>query len=72
MNQKLFIGGEWVEPDGGHYPVVNPASEEVVGLAPEASRAQVYEAAAAPVRPSPPGPVRSRRSGRRSSTGPPT
>ncbi|MET9723093.1 aldehyde dehydrogenase family protein [Streptomyces zaomyceticus] len=47
MNQKLFIGGEWVEPDGGHYPVVNPASEEVVGLAPEASRAQVYEAAAA-------------------------
>jgi acyl-CoA reductase-like NAD-dependent aldehyde dehydrogenase len=44
--QRLFIGGEWVEPDGGHYEVVNPATEEVVGLAPEASRAQVYAAAA--------------------------
>ncbi|MFD7325052.1 aldehyde dehydrogenase family protein [Streptomyces sp. NPDC059875] len=47
MSQRLFIGGEWVEPDGGHYEVVNPATEEVVGLAPEASRSQVYEAAAA-------------------------
>ncbi|MFE5936184.1 aldehyde dehydrogenase family protein [Streptomyces sp. NPDC056470] len=47
MTQRLFIGGEWVEPDGGHYEVVNPATEEVVGLAPEASRDQVYEAAGA-------------------------
>ncbi|MFE6787621.1 aldehyde dehydrogenase family protein [Streptomyces sp. NPDC057680] len=47
MNQKLFIGGEWVEPDGGHYEVIDPATEEAVGLAPEASRAQVYDAAAA-------------------------
>ncbi|UUN27480.1 aldehyde dehydrogenase family protein [Streptomyces sp. FIT100] len=45
--QRLFIGGEWVEPDGGQYEVVNPADESVVGLAPEASRDQVYEAAAA-------------------------
>ncbi|MGP8301174.1 aldehyde dehydrogenase family protein [Streptomyces inhibens] len=44
---KLFIGGEWVEPDGGHYEVVDPAAESVVGLAPEASRQQVYEAASA-------------------------
>ncbi|MFJ2405422.1 aldehyde dehydrogenase family protein [Streptomyces xanthochromogenes] len=44
---KLFIGGEWVAPDGGHYPVVDPATEEVVGLAPEASREQVHQAAAA-------------------------
>ncbi|WP_327355422.1 aldehyde dehydrogenase family protein [Streptomyces sp. NBC_01304] len=44
--QRLFIGGEWVEPDGGHYEVINPATEEVVGLAPEASRAQVEKAAA--------------------------
>ncbi|MFI0242722.1 aldehyde dehydrogenase family protein [Streptomyces sp. NPDC016845] len=43
----LFIGGEWVEPDGGSYDVVDPASEEVVGQAPEASRQQVYEAARA-------------------------
>ncbi|MGW7491074.1 aldehyde dehydrogenase family protein [Streptomyces sp. NPDC054786] len=44
---RLFIGGEWAEPDGGHYEVIDPATEAVVGLAPEASRAQVYEAAAA-------------------------
>ncbi|MFE0644313.1 aldehyde dehydrogenase family protein [Streptomyces sp. NPDC058877] len=44
--EKLFIGGAWVEPDGGHYEVIDPASEEVVGLAPEASRAQVHQAAA--------------------------
>ncbi|MFJ2787529.1 aldehyde dehydrogenase family protein [Streptomyces sp. NPDC093249] len=45
--ERLFVGGEWVEPALGHYEVVNPATEEVVGLAPEASRAQVHEAAAA-------------------------
>ncbi|MEU2394488.1 aldehyde dehydrogenase family protein [Streptomyces sp. NPDC007369] len=45
--QRLFVGGEWVEPAGGHYEVVNPADESVVGLAPEASPAQVLEAAAA-------------------------
>lgn len=44
---KLFIGGAWVEPDGGHYEVTDPATEEVVGLAPEASRDQVHAAAAA-------------------------
>jgi acyl-CoA reductase-like NAD-dependent aldehyde dehydrogenase len=43
--QRLFIGGAWVEPDAGHYEVINPASEDVVGYAPEASRDQVYEAA---------------------------
>ena len=45
--QPLFIGGEWTEPDGGHYDVIDPATEEAVGRAPEASRAQVYAAAAA-------------------------
>ncbi|AXE26778.1 aldehyde dehydrogenase [Streptomyces globosus] len=45
--RRLFIGGEWVEPAGGHYEVVDPADESVVGLAPEASPAQVEEAAAA-------------------------
>ncbi|RSS74706.1 aldehyde dehydrogenase family protein [Streptomyces sp. WAC06614] len=44
---RLFIGGEWVEPAGGHYEVVNPADESVVGLAPEASPEQVHEAARA-------------------------
>ncbi|MBT2505448.1 aldehyde dehydrogenase family protein [Streptomyces sp. ISL-98] len=45
--ERLFIGGEWTEPDGGHYEVINPATEEIVGLAPEASRRQVYAAASA-------------------------
>jgi acyl-CoA reductase-like NAD-dependent aldehyde dehydrogenase len=47
MAQKLFIGGEWVEPDRGHYDVINPATEEVVGQAPEASVEQAHAAAAA-------------------------
>ncbi|QEV18632.1 aldehyde dehydrogenase family protein [Streptomyces alboniger] len=45
--RRLFIGGEWVGPDGGHYEVIDPATEEVVGLAPEASREQVHAAASA-------------------------
>ncbi|MEV7419471.1 aldehyde dehydrogenase family protein [Streptomyces sp. NPDC089919] len=45
--QDLYIGGRWTAPDHGHYEVVDPADESVVGLAPEASRAQVHEAAAA-------------------------
>ncbi|MFD9790460.1 aldehyde dehydrogenase family protein [Streptomyces sp. NPDC059070] len=44
---KLFIGGEWVEPDGGRYEILDPATETVVGAAPEASRDQVYAACAA-------------------------
>ncbi|MFE0255046.1 aldehyde dehydrogenase family protein [Streptomyces sp. NPDC059010] len=45
--QRLFVGGAWVEPDGGYYAVVDPASEETVGWAPEASRDQVHAACAA-------------------------
>ncbi|MGW0705743.1 aldehyde dehydrogenase family protein [Streptomyces sp. NPDC002643] len=45
--RRLFIGGSWVEPDGGHYEVIDPATETVVGLAPEASRDQVRAATAA-------------------------
>ncbi|MEU0165032.1 aldehyde dehydrogenase family protein [Streptomyces iakyrus] len=45
--QPLFVGGSWVEPDGGHYEVTDPASEETVGWAPEASRDQVLAACAA-------------------------
>ncbi|MFD8724177.1 aldehyde dehydrogenase family protein [Streptomyces sp. NPDC059629] len=42
--QRLFVGGAWVEPDGGHYEVVDPATEETVGWAPEASSEQVRSA----------------------------
>ncbi|MFF8728069.1 aldehyde dehydrogenase family protein [Streptomyces sp. NPDC015171] len=45
--QRLFIGGEWVEPDGGHYPVTDPATEETVGRAPQASPEQARAACAA-------------------------
>jgi acyl-CoA reductase-like NAD-dependent aldehyde dehydrogenase len=44
---KLFVGGEWVEPGGGHYDVIDPASEQLVGPAPEASKEQVRDAARA-------------------------
>lgn len=47
MRERLFIGGEWTQPDGGHYAVVDPATEETVGWAPEASRDQVHAACAA-------------------------
>ncbi|MFD5566918.1 aldehyde dehydrogenase family protein [Streptomyces cadmiisoli] len=46
MSTRLFIGGEWVEPAGGHYAVVDPATEETVGWAPEASTEQVHAACA--------------------------
>ncbi|MFD3616784.1 aldehyde dehydrogenase family protein [Streptomyces sp. NPDC058676] len=45
--QRLFVGGAWAEPDGGHYEVVDPATEQTVGRAPEASRDQVLAACAA-------------------------
>ncbi|WSQ09914.1 aldehyde dehydrogenase family protein [Streptomyces sp. NBC_01231] len=45
--QRLFVGGAWVEPEGGHYEVVDPATEGTVGWAPEASRDQVRAACAA-------------------------
>ncbi|MGW7252710.1 aldehyde dehydrogenase family protein [Streptomyces sp. NPDC054834] len=45
--QRLFIGGAWVEPGAGHYPVTDPATEETVGWAPEATREQAQAACAA-------------------------
>lgn len=44
---QLLIGGEWVDGDDGAYEVVNPATEEVVAAAPEASVDQARAAAAA-------------------------
>ena len=44
---RLLIGGEWVDGDEGTSPVINPATEEVVGHAPEASIAQAEAAARA-------------------------
>ena len=44
---RLFINGEWVAPSEGGYPVVNPATEQVVAEAPEAGVGQVRDAVAA-------------------------
>lgn len=44
---RLLIGGDWVAGGDGAYPIVNPATEEVVAEAPEASADQARAAAAA-------------------------
>ena len=44
---QLLIGGERVDGEAGSYDIVNPATEGIVGQAPEASTAQVEAAAAA-------------------------
>src|SRR3954467_11888923 len=46
MSGQVLIGGEWVNTDAG-YEVINPATEAVVGVAPEASVAQAEAAARA-------------------------
>jgi acyl-CoA reductase-like NAD-dependent aldehyde dehydrogenase len=42
---RLLIGGEWAPGSSGDYEVVNPATEAVVGTAPEASAADADAAA---------------------------
>ncbi len=42
---KLFIGGEWLSSEGRHVePVINPATEEVIGQLPHASTADLDRA----------------------------
>jgi acyl-CoA reductase-like NAD-dependent aldehyde dehydrogenase len=45
--RQLLIGGKWVDAEGGAYEIVNPATEAVVGVAPEASVGDAQAAAAA-------------------------
>jgi acyl-CoA reductase-like NAD-dependent aldehyde dehydrogenase len=47
---RMLIGDERADGDRGTYPIVNPATEEVVGEAPEASPEQVGAAAEAAAR----------------------
>jgi aldehyde dehydrogenase (NAD+) len=42
-----YIDGQWTDPDCGRYDVINPATETVIGTAPDASVAQVGLAVAA-------------------------
>ncbi len=46
--QKLFIGGEWVEPSGtATIDVISPHSEELVGRVPEGTEGDIDRAVAA-------------------------
>ena len=48
VRDKLFIGGEWVEPAGdGVIEVINPTTEEVVGRVPEGTAEDADRAVAA-------------------------
>lgn len=48
---RLFIGGEWVEPAGGdRIEVVSPVTEELIGSVPEATPADVDRAVEAATR----------------------
>lgn len=44
---SVYVGGEWVKATGEPEPVINPATEEVVGLAPVGGKAEVEAAIAA-------------------------
>ena len=47
---QSYIGGEWVDGEAGSYEIVNPATEEIVGHAPQVTVNQslaATEAAAA-------------------------
>jgi acyl-CoA reductase-like NAD-dependent aldehyde dehydrogenase len=46
-DERLLIGGDWVEGGDGGYEIVNPATEAMVGVAPEASVQQAQDAARA-------------------------
>ncbi|GJM37549.1 MAG: aldehyde dehydrogenase [Acidimicrobiales bacterium] len=46
-NWQLLIDGEWVDPAAGTYDIVDPATTNVVGHAPEASVEQANDSAAA-------------------------
>jgi acyl-CoA reductase-like NAD-dependent aldehyde dehydrogenase len=45
--RQLLVGGKWVDASAGTYDIVNPATEEVVGQAPNASVGDAEAAAAA-------------------------
>src|SRR5690242_1317902 len=48
VHEKLFIGGEWVDPAGtSTIDVISPHSEELVGRVPEGTNADVDRAVAA-------------------------
>jgi len=47
QERQLLVGGKWLDASGGTYEILNPATEEPVGLAPNATVADAAAAAAA-------------------------
>ena len=47
ITNSVYVGGEWVKASGEPEPVLNPATEEVIGLAPVGGRSEVDAAIAA-------------------------
>ncbi len=47
VSDKVLIDGEWVAAANGTYPIVNPATEQLAGQAPQASAEQAHAAARA-------------------------
>jgi acyl-CoA reductase-like NAD-dependent aldehyde dehydrogenase len=43
----MYIGGRWIDAAEGNYPVRNPATEEVIALAPQGSVEEMHAAIAA-------------------------
>src|SRR3972149_52606 len=39
--KKMFVGGKWLEGTGKTFEVVNPATEEVIALVPDATEIEV-------------------------------
>ena len=60
---QLLIGGKWVDAGDGTYDIINPATEQVVGQAPNASVADATRRPRRPGRPSRRGPPPRSRSG---------
>ena len=47
IDAQVCIGGEWFDGGNGSYDIINPATEEVVGRAPQGSVEQSIAATAA-------------------------
>jgi len=47
VSNSVYIGGQWTKAGGEPEPVINPATEEVIGLAPVGTKAEVEAAIAA-------------------------
>ena len=41
ISNSVYVGGEWIKASGEPDPVINPATEDVIGFAPVGGRAEV-------------------------------